>query len=144
MYVTSSHYQQFYITLDYHTYILYITSLLFFPLVIVFPNPHQSEHDSDLWSVPEAGIVIFPQLMSRALWSSWLNSVGCFKDIYVIVPETAVGGFQDPGILCQSCVSALSRTPILSSKMIRTFWEKKKKQNQIWFNQNSIFKKKLP
>lgn len=77
------------LTSDYHIYTLYITSLLFFSLVIVFPNSHQSEHESDLCPVPETGIIISSQLMSRALWFSWLTSLGCFKDIYVIVPETA-------------------------------------------------------
>lgn len=116
---------------DYHIYTLYITSLLFFPLVIVCPNPHQSEHESDLCSVPEAGIILSLQLMSKGLWFLWLNSPSCFKDMYVMVPETADGGFQDTGILCQTCVSAISRTPIFSRKIIWIFWGEKNQKPAI-------------
>lgn len=83
-------------------YMLYITSLLLFPLVILFPSPQQSEHNSGVWSVLEAGIVTSPLLMFSALWPSQLISLGwfkgmqgqcfsCGKGIYAIVPGTADG-----------------------------------------------------
>lgn len=114
LYLKGSHAHPFYITL----YIIYITSLLLFPLVIFFPHPQQSEHDSGVWSVHEAGIVVSPPLTFSALWSSWLISLGCFKGMqeqcfshwkgtYAIVPGSTgaadgrISGPKDPlPVLC--------------------------------------------
>lgn len=88
-------------------YIPSITSSVLFSLVILFPNLQKSEHNSDIWSVHEAGIIVSPTLMFSVLRSSQLISLGClkgmqdqcfsyWKDIYAIAPGNADGRISGP------------------------------------------------